>query len=300
MGQCLLCDGNLVFFREYIFKTEEFKEIYKDKSVYRCNNCGLVQIDISKVTDADLTEYYRYAYRNIAKITSIKSEASKLMYTARGIGLLRLVEAHKKMEIRRVFEVGAGYGYNLKVLKEAHPDAKIFTDEIDEDFKETMNAQQASLEDGPYDVIILSHVLEHFRRPQDLLRASVNSLSPGGVIVAEVPNDLLGLSSCTPCDEPHTTFFSRETFETMVQIVSEANLNDVVITGPIHRHFPSSNSPPPVRSKLKMLVPSPVRRLRRVLIRFVKDALKAKIPDFTTPTENGRYMRSAITRSNPL
>ncbi len=302
MAQCLLCDGKLDFLRKYIFKTEEFKEIYKDDSVYKCENCDLVQVDISKVTDADLTEYYRYAYRNIAQITSIESEANKLMYTARGMGLLRLAEEHNKIEIKRVFEVGAGYGYNLKVLKETYPDAKIFTDEIDEDFKETMNAQQASLDDGPYDVIILSHVLEHFRRPQDLLKTAVNSLSSGGVIVTEVPNDLHGVSSCTPCDEPHTTFFTRETFETMIQTVSAANLENVVITGPVSRGYLSSNSPPPstFRSKVKKLVPSPIRRLRRALIHVFSGTPKLTMPDLTTPTENGRHMRTAITRGNPL
>lgn len=290
MAQCLLCDGKLEFLREYIFRTEEFKDIYRDNGVYRCPECDLVQMDSSKVTDADLTEYYRYAYRNIAKITSIESQASKLRYTARGIGLLRLAEAHVQSGIRQVFEVGAGYGYNLKVVKEAYPDATIFTDEIDEDFMETMNSQQASLDDGPYDVIILSHVLEHFRRPQDLLQSAINSLSTSGVIVAEVPNDLDGLSSVTPCDEPHTTFFTRETFQRLVESVSGLSLEQILITGPANRRYVSNVLPPSnFRSKIKRLVPSPIRQLRRTLI-------QPKIPDYTTPTENGIYMRSAIIR----
>lgn len=292
MAQCVLCDGKLEFLREYIFRTKEFKNIYKDNGVYQCPACDLVQIDTSKVTDSNLTEYYRYAYRNVAKITSIETEASKLRYTGRGIALLRMAEANVETEIRRVFEVGAGYGYNLKVAKDAHPDASIFTDEIDEDFTETMNSRQASLNEGPYDVIILSHVIEHFRRPQDIVGDAIKALSPGGVIVAEVPNDLDGISSVTPCDEPHITFFTGATFQKLVESVPGARLDKIVIAGPVNRRYAPSQQT--LNSSIKYLVPSPIRRIRRRLIKAIKGEPKPKIPDYTTPTQNGIYMRSAI------
>ena len=41
---------------------------------------------------------------------------------------------------------------------------------------------------GPFDVIVIGDVLEHLRRPQDLLEQLRQHLAPGGQIVASLPN----------------------------------------------------------------------------------------------------------------
>ncbi|MBI1737089.1 MAG: class I SAM-dependent methyltransferase [Candidatus Rokubacteria bacterium] len=46
----------------------------------------------------------------------------------------------------------------------------------------------AALDEGPFDVATLSHVLEHVERPIDFLRAVARHLTPGGRLFVEVPN----------------------------------------------------------------------------------------------------------------
>lgn len=46
----------------------------------------------------------------------------------------------------------------------------------------------SELETEPFDVVILSEVLEHMEEPRELLAASVRRLAEGGVVVVTVPN----------------------------------------------------------------------------------------------------------------
>jgi SAM-dependent methyltransferase len=110
-----------------------------------------------------------------------------------------------------VFELGAGYGYNLLAVKELYPAALLFTDELDETETLPEAVHRAELSDGAYDVVILSHVLEHFTDPKRLIRSAQNALAPGGIVVIEVPNDVPGIFPLNGPDEPHLTFFTAQT-----------------------------------------------------------------------------------------
>jgi SAM-dependent methyltransferase len=80
-----------------------------------------------------------------------------------------------------------------------------------------------------YDVIVAADVLEHVREPEALLEALAGRLAPGGSIVACVPNfghwyprlrvalgrfdyDRRGI-----LDRGHVRFFTRKSFESMVE-----------------------------------------------------------------------------------
>ena len=80
-----------------------------------------------------------------------------------------------------------------------------------------------------YDVVIAADVLEHVREPEALLEALAGRLAPGGSIVACVPNfghwyprlrvalgrfdyDRRGI-----LDRGHVRFFTRKSFESMVE-----------------------------------------------------------------------------------
>ncbi len=51
-----------------------------------------------------------------------------------------------------------------------------------------VDALDAALGDARFDVVLLGDVLEHLRRPADVLRQAVSLLVEGGAIVASVPN----------------------------------------------------------------------------------------------------------------
>ena len=130
---------------------------------------------------------------------------------ARAAALAELAAEHCVGPAARAFEVGAGYGYNLSALKALYPDLLLFTDELDESIDLPDEIQRASLSDGPYDIVILSHVLEHFAYPKRVISATLNALSKNGVVVIEVPNDVPGIVPLNGPDEPHLTFFTAQT-----------------------------------------------------------------------------------------
>ena len=62
---------------------------------------------------------------------------------------------------------------------------------------------------GQWDVISLSHCLEHVVDPVGFLSRLKTLLVPGGLIFCEVPNDGPGGPSARSADEPHVVFFSQ-------------------------------------------------------------------------------------------
>jgi SAM-dependent methyltransferase len=215
MGSCVNCGSPLKRRRRYDFKSAAFRAVYDDKFVYACTQCGLHQADVSKVDDARLLHYYRTEYRAIAKIGI--GETGHRWYRARAIALAELAAEHCRGVPARAFEVGAGYGYNLNALKALYPDLLLFTDELDESIVLPDEIRRADLSNGgPYDIVILSHVLEHFADPKQVLTAALNALSKEGIVVIEVPNDVPGIVPLNGPDEPHLTFFTAQTLKALV------------------------------------------------------------------------------------
>jgi SAM-dependent methyltransferase len=209
MSKCVSCGGRLKPVRKYDFKSEAFRKVYSDRHVYSCVECGLSQTDVSKINEAALSRYYRAEYRAVAQIGV--GDPGHRWYRARATALALLAAEHLPRSPARVFELGAGYGYNLLAVKELYPAALLFTDELDETVTLPEAINRAELSAGVYDVVILSHVLEHFTDPKRLIRSVLNALTLGGIVIIEVPNDVPGIFPLNGPDEPHLTFFTAET-----------------------------------------------------------------------------------------
>jgi SAM-dependent methyltransferase len=209
MGTCVSCGGRLKPVRRYAFKSNAFRKVYSDRHVYSCVECGLSQADVSKINEGALSEYYRAEYRAVAQIGV--GDPGHRWYRARATALATLAAEHLPRSPARVFELGAGYGYNLLAVKELYPAVMLFTDELDETVTLPEAINRAALSEGVYDVVILSHVLEHFTDPKRLIRSALNALALGGIVVIEVPNDVPGIFPLNGPDEPHLTFFTAQT-----------------------------------------------------------------------------------------
>ena len=159
MGKCVSCGGRLKPVRKYQFKSDAFRKVYDDRHVYNCLECSLSQTDVSKIDEGALSGYYRGEYRAVAGIGL--GDPGHRWYRARATALALLVAEHLPRCPARVFELGAGYGYNLVAMKELYPAALLFTDELDETVPLPDAVERAELSNGGYDVVILSHVLEH-------------------------------------------------------------------------------------------------------------------------------------------
>jgi glycosyltransferase involved in cell wall biosynthesis len=102
-------------------------------------------------------------------------------------------------------------------------------DRVDEFVQADLDAGLPPEVEGPFDVVIAADVLEHVRRPEQLLTELHGVMAPGGMLIASVPNFAhwyprarvaLGLFDYDRrgiLDQTHLRFFTRRSFERLCQ-----------------------------------------------------------------------------------
>ena len=118
-----------------------------------------------------------------------------------------LVNRTQGLTIRRMLDVGAGTGCNLRALKQLHPKAHTaaitcssleaahlerLTDQtIVADLNQLIGSsawQTIGLGEDRFDLILLSHVLEHLLEPAQVLESISSLLSADGLLLIALPN----------------------------------------------------------------------------------------------------------------
>jgi SAM-dependent methyltransferase len=152
--------------------------------------------------------------------------------------VLRLIDA----SVKDVLDVGCGAGDNARILKESGKRVTGLT--ISE--KEAEVAKNfcneviiADVEDpafqptGSYDVILMSHICEHLRNPEEVIEKFARALKEGGRVIIAVPNMayyklrfrmLSGnweLEETGPFDRTHLHFYSYDSAD---QLYARSNL----------------------------------------------------------------------------
>jgi 2-polyprenyl-3-methyl-5-hydroxy-6-metoxy-1,4-benzoquinol methylase len=170
----------------------------------RAASCGLVWIDPVPVEE-DLAKAYRdyYTHRGeeIAAVGRGVWAASELLWRVTRVDRLRRRLDRLLLEGRpagRLLEIGCGTGARLAQLSEAGWEVE--GQEIDATAAGVARRRlgSTSIHVGPladlglaaesYDAIVSSHVLEHVRAPEALLRECHRLLRRSGVLVAITPN----------------------------------------------------------------------------------------------------------------
>jgi SAM-dependent methyltransferase len=166
-----------------------------------CAVCGTVQKPAdSRWREEAAAIYSRYAiFRQAADGAEqrVFNQASGTSLRRSDIVLKRLRAAYPLPAAGRALDVGCGNGPTLRALAEAVPDWTLYGHEISDagaaalaaipGFKQLYTGDPSDIDDR-FDLITLSHSLEHIPEPVLALATLRSKLAPGGRLVVEVPN----------------------------------------------------------------------------------------------------------------
>lgn len=169
----------------------------------------------------------------------------------------RLLVKSKNNTNVRILDVGAGYGcMGLVANKSKYTRLNLYScvepDSIMRQYLKSNLSQLADLQkleirnsideiSGQYNVVVLSHVLEHLRDPLSMLKSALSLLAPGGILLLDVPNqDYLFKVDVFP----HVLFFSFSSIkhmldkEELIEIVSIEGRGSNMFQSPLNKQVP--------------------------------------------------------------
>lgn len=166
-----------------------------------CLDCGLVRTS-PRLTEGSLIEFYRSVYRPLYTGSDRPNAAFFASQTAEGARILNMIREAGLDLPGSVADVGCGAGGTLIPFREAG--ASVAGCDLGPDYLEIGRGAGLPLreggpdslrQDGPFDLVILSHVVEHVADPSGFLGEQIAPLlSPGGIVYIELPG-LLEIAS---------------------------------------------------------------------------------------------------------
>jgi SAM-dependent methyltransferase len=214
---CSKADSRLI--REYRYH----HAVFAGRSLVSCNHCQMVFV--SPMPDDAEWDAYNSGYFENAH-GGITTDKLGMAFHS-GINLLRVlhVEAFQKLHkitIKNVLEIGPGSGQFAGKWLSRHKETQTYYGiESDETCHEKLktiglivSSDPTTLEDNQhFDLVVISHVLEHTIDPVKFLTGCTRLLSPGGILFVEVPcKDY----EHKEMDEPHLLFFDKRPMELLL------------------------------------------------------------------------------------
>jgi SAM-dependent methyltransferase len=162
----------------------------------RCAACALV-FQNPRLSIPGLDYYYRDFYEGLgAEVASTMFAVPADAYRRRAA----MVLGHTEVAPRRWLDVGTGHAHFCLSAKSVAPhtsfDGLDLSESIDEAARRGwvrkgfrgLFPDLAPTLAGQYDVVSMSHYLEHTREPQSEIRAAFTALAPGGLLFIEQPD----------------------------------------------------------------------------------------------------------------
>jgi len=204
-AKCPICNSSAVFTNTILFKylvgiIDEYEQNY-----FVCNTCDF--IFTSNYLDDTLIENY---YKNISKYEGDakgKVDISKRLMSQRQFDFIN----NSNISYETVLEIGASTGFNLSTFKQ-HNKIVYGVEPSTLNKKNALELYEIDLFDGmyeefyklnnekKYDLIIMSHVLEHIHNPNEIIK-KLNKQN-NKFIYIEVPSFEVQIES-----EPYGSFF---------------------------------------------------------------------------------------------
>lgn len=188
---CLLCgsDQKKIFARVESFG---FPLVY-----YQCETCGLI-FQSRKESQAANPEFYRKTYRRIYQASEEPTPKDLWVQNQRADHFVEMLQKQEKDVPNRILDFGASTGVLLKKFQEKFG-SEVIGVEPDDAYRayatktgiKMYNSLDGLLEvqNGKFDLVSLSHVLEHLKNPVGILKTIKSKLLvEDGLLLIEVPN----------------------------------------------------------------------------------------------------------------
>lgn len=191
-SRCLLCDELTVTEQAFEFRFQDYTARKR-----RCLGCGLVRVDPVPNERQLRAAYYSYCDSIVqpgAHMVGYESDPIALRLKARW-ALSRIVSA--KAQGATVLELGCSSGFFLRLL--ADRGYRCFGLDIDEHavrlakskglkvFLGSIDSARTHFAGESFDVVYMSHLLEHTRDAMRVLRQVAELLRPDGLLILEGP-----------------------------------------------------------------------------------------------------------------
>jgi 2-polyprenyl-3-methyl-5-hydroxy-6-metoxy-1,4-benzoquinol methylase len=188
--ECPLCSSR----RSKPFDQRKFRGFTVENSI--CLDCGLV-FQSPRMNETEMAVYYQSEYRRTYQGTEGPVARDLMVQTARAQALVDFVQS-KITHIDRCLDIGCSTGLILEKFQDRfgchpvgiEPDNAYRTYALGNGIKVYPSLEEMErVREVRFDMIIMSHVLEHISGPVNYLRHLKESIMiPGSWLLLEVPN----------------------------------------------------------------------------------------------------------------
>jgi 2-polyprenyl-3-methyl-5-hydroxy-6-metoxy-1,4-benzoquinol methylase len=175
------------FFKEY------YEQLSQSKTM-QCNECGfLANSSEVQLTKEVLTELYSIDYFS----SHGEIQASKNLYEKRRFLALARKAIDKNLNGLSLLDIGCGAGEYLKIGSDlgmsvtgydVHSSIEEYLTKTYKFKVVTGNLDENTFNEGSFDVIVLSHVIEHLNDPKLMVKNIHKFLKKDGILVLTMPN----------------------------------------------------------------------------------------------------------------
>jgi SAM-dependent methyltransferase len=231
--ECLLC-GDSAELRHNKYPGYQEPDTFR---IYHCPGCNtsfsLPEVDTSVLYEniykngnkvPGYNRYWRYA-RFIKKFSNPFEYLAETSEAYWGVNEVLSVHEKNKKQIK-ILEIGSGLGYLTYSLIKANYDAiglDISQTAVDQ-AKETFGdyyicadlSEFAQHNEGSFDIVILTEVIEHIKKPLDFIKSTIKLLKPEGQAIITSPDkSLYPADIIWPTDLPpvHWWWFSEDSMK---------------------------------------------------------------------------------------
>ena len=192
-------------------------------NIFQCDSCHFVQSEY--VSSRGLESYYRHFYRGRLDAHALAAHRQKGVAQAKG-QIAYLLEQQLKLKVSAALDYGTAegsLGHELRTIAD-----KVWVTEIDPQFVELLKQDGTlALVDhqdlgserfaGFFDLVTISHVLEHLTDPYEAMDLFASILKPGGLLLVDIPNEVRMLQRGFQA-KGHLSYFTKETFARFTDI----------------------------------------------------------------------------------